>query len=580
MNGDLIDKKKVTIKFYKSLFEVVESIKKKEPQSIAYEKERKLYSQFKIGLKSKQNIQDIEYFQKKTFYESFCYWRYFHETVGSKKKVLSSIELKTFRYFYANRPLANLHAVQSSNISAKLKILSDDVSCIQKECRNIKKNIKKRKAIINSFKAKVQNTSSHELNENKVFNLFVKLFPSAPLFKVEVRCIFTEISLFFVIPPLKELEKTETFQTRKTADKKKVLDFYKLINDFQFRFFENFPVFSVFDSREVGEKFCKNLSKETGINLSELKELLNSQCMLHFSNTIEMYMIHDTWGHIWQAELAKGRYYYDKMANYRRPFYPEHQVTIEENVVSFIDLFYLKGDGELLFDEDMAGNYIDQYFKDSLAILFHATMSEMCAEITEYLFVSDYGSHLKLDSSSRFHHNPTKLDFAWSDLNYFIQMLTTPYRRYKNDANFVDNFVDRVCILLEFKYKERFLKVKSQTKLKKEMKKHSVYFLTLFKDKQIDQFKLPLASSSIEEINKCKTLKIFQQILKIQNTVNYIFSSYFRDDGEKLSKYRIVTLLYIYKIFEEKPEEIFWSLDEILQNNLISLLELTKNAEP
>ena len=237
--------------------------------------------------------------------------------------------------------------------------------------------------------------------------------------------------------------------------------------------------------------------------------------MLHFEETIEQYMIHDTWGHVWQSELAQAKVYYDELANRKLPFFAEMINKVGDDVVAYTDIFYLNFKGELSFNTPLALEFIHSYFQSSMKLQFHATMSELCAEVTEYLFVFDYGSQIHLSSSSRFNHNPAKFDFAWSDMNYFSKMLNTPYTSILQNKNEFQQLCKKVELLLDLKYSNRRKNVKSVREYRGDIAKYNKQFLELFKHEFEENFCDPFKTRKNKEEHF--VLKNFHQVLKLHS---------------------------------------------------------------
>lgn len=555
--------------YYLRLKDLISSLEKGESLRKVYRKERKLYDLFSKKLARKNQLKKISYQERLAFFESYYLWNYFYSTVGGSKNTISNIALKTYPFFYAHKPLVKEHKLNCEKLFKKLDILEDDYRKLKIKSRRIRENIKARKKINDAIRKRI--ITDDELDEHKVFSIFKKLFPYCPLREGDVRCILTDLSIFFVVPDFERLKRRNSYKQRTSENREEIKSFYQLIQKFHFKYFENFPTFSIFDINEVSDKFVKELIKETGIEESLFKFLINSQTMIHMEHLIEQYMIHDTWGHVWQAELARGKVFYDELANRKVPFFPEITLRIDQNIVSYTDLFYVNFEGELSFDKALAQDFISQYFKNSQNLHFHATMSEMCAEITEYLFVFDYGNKIPLSSSSKFNHNPTKLDFAWSDVNYFSAVLNTPFSSILKNKEELSLLNKKLEVLLAKKYKKRFEKIKSIRSFRSQLKKKNIEFLELFESKYRQNYELPFERNNKREEHH--VLKMFYQVLKIQTVVNHIFADFLGTVGAKKSKYRLVVLIYIYLLFESDPSQNFWELDHLLKSNLLTLLD-------
>ena len=139
-------------------------------------------------------------------------------------------------------------------------------------------------------------------------------------------------------------------------------------------------------------KVCSQQSAKT-LHWEEnaLRFQLDRSMMLETGGDIDKYLIHDSWGHIWQGYLSDLTEHYDRLATMQFPINADYHVALpDDNIVCLADCLYLHQDGSVSYDESLARDYIHAVINERMSALLTPICAELCADIIEYSFHADH----------------------------------------------------------------------------------------------------------------------------------------------------------------------------------------------
>ncbi|MFT5686253.1 MAG: hypothetical protein ACI8RZ_007209, partial [Myxococcota bacterium] len=134
------------------------------------------------------------------------------------------------------------------------------------------------------------------------------LYPGHPLHSDEVEVIRTSTALFVCIP--------FSDGTLTTRDEPRVRAFIEKLTDFHPSFSAHFPSFGSMTSGRVPAPLLEALAGATGLSAAILGETLPTMVVVLPSDKIDQYIVHDAWGHGWQALLFRFEETYQRVARY------------------------------------------------------------------------------------------------------------------------------------------------------------------------------------------------------------------------------------------------------------------------
>lgn len=532
-----------------------------------------LCDELALNIETETDVMKIDRSALITWLKSAYLEIYYPLTVGPPSETISSIELKSYPKFRSFKTNEKQRHQFLSKAYSQLQISKTEQQSIEEHanwclCKMQQKH-KLVKFLISKLNREQLQKSSHQL--------LLKLCPDSPFTETEVDIIATPSGLYFCLPSLQEIKELESYKQRSESQQKELTTFIKRQKRFKFEQFEHFPMFSAFDARDTDE----SLIEESCRLLPELKQhevilLLNTVVTFEETSQIEKYLIHDTWGHIWQHDLTDLNLYYDIMANMNRPLSPFDQVVDRDRIISLADIFVVNRHGEIKIDHTLKDRFIELCLEKHISALFAPVIAELTADIVEYFFYRDDPEHQKLlPSSSLFKHNPTKLDFAWMDMNYFCRKVKKIHMKLTQAEALKTGFCQLLLEALKLKFSRKFEQLESHDTFGEEL------------EKQVEQFAKDYANAFDEALEHRDSSeqhfnafdRLLSNLLRIQFTSNQIIEKFMYHKKDRLLKYRQIYILFICHYFCQNPQKHFWDLDEILARTTLPFLSYLNNLE-
>ncbi len=240
-----------------------------------------------------------------------------------------------------------------------------------------------------------------------VLRFFRCLFPDAPFHAGEVKLVKTASALYFCLPTVAS--------AKKEGLPAATVQFLQRI--WEVEPFAHFPVFSTFDAEKVDFALRQCLAENAGLSV-ELTTLLLTR-MIGFLplDTLDQFLIHDTWGHQWQECLLDFEEPYRQLASFHRPLSLAEEASVLGEPTTFAEAFTTTDSGEVCLNRTKLRQFIDAEFYERSIVAFTPIVAELLADAVEYKFLMQYPeqAHL-LPSSSLLKAFPSKLDLTLADL--------------------------------------------------------------------------------------------------------------------------------------------------------------------
>ena len=240
-----------------------------------------------------------------------------------------------------------------------------------------------------------------------VLRFFRCLFPDAPFHAGEVKLVKTASALYFCLPTVASA-KREGLPAATGQFLQRIWEVEP---------FAHFPVFSTFDAEKVDFALRQHLAENAGLPV-ELTTLLLTR-MIGFLplDTLDQFLIHDTWGHQWQECLLDFEEPYRQLASFHRPLSLAEEASVLGKHTTFAAAFTTTDSGEVCLNRTKLRQFIDAEFYERSIVAFTPIVAELLADAVEYKFLMQYPeqAHL-LPSSSLLKAFPSKLDLTLADL--------------------------------------------------------------------------------------------------------------------------------------------------------------------
>lgn len=254
--------------------------------------------------------------------------------------------------------------------------------------------------------------------------LFTALFPDHPLAPGEVSLVRTGTSLFFCIP-YDEHVLTAPARERTPAEQADLRAFLERIAQFEQPYLANFPVFGCFHAGQVEPALLDALCSETRLPRNKLIRKLTTMVAVLPTDKLDQYLVHDAWGHQWQALLYDFESRYQDASRYRRPpaynggYGPKH-----------IDLLWAAKKYAETGSFEVFDGWIQAAFGHRLLTTLAGLFAEVLADAVEYKYLHQHPEKRTLmPSSSFFKELPAKLDLTLHDLPWYFEMAQKGFGR-------------------------------------------------------------------------------------------------------------------------------------------------------
>ncbi len=262
-----------------------------------------------------------------------------------------------------------------------------------------------------------------------VFDFFRTLYPAAPLVLGEVELILTSTLVFFCIPFKDDALTTARYAALDAAGQQEVRDFLAGLQRFSQERFANFPAFGSIDGDSVSQELLDDLAKRSGLPQATVAEELGRMITVLPLAKIEEYVVHDVWGHGWQASMLGFEDMYEAMAAYADPLrLDETAPAVGPEKITFRSCFTGSGE-QLRLDEDRFRRFVAFELAERLGVAMTAVLAELVADVAEFKLLDDAPQQPDLlPSSSLFKLLPSKLDLTMQDVPFYFNQATKVFR--------------------------------------------------------------------------------------------------------------------------------------------------------
>jgi hypothetical protein len=254
------------------------------------------------------------------------------------------------------------------------------------------------------------------------FALWDALFPGSPLRLGEVRVLRTGSSVFFCIP-YADNALTDPVGDRTDAELAEVTRYLANLTKFHQRFLAHFPVFGAFRAERADPALMDRLQARTGLPRAKMLRKLTTMVTVLPTAEVDQYVVHDAWGHQWQAALFEFEDRYQEAATYSAM--PDVHADFGGHTLLGAARSLADGHGFEAYDA-----YLHAAFAHRLTVTLNGLFAEVLADIVEYKYLWLHPEHRdRMPSSSFFKERPTKLDLTLWDLPHYFGMAQRGFER-------------------------------------------------------------------------------------------------------------------------------------------------------
>ncbi|MGE0606771.1 MAG: hypothetical protein AB7O62_06560 [Pirellulales bacterium] len=349
------------------------------------------------------------------------------DTAGSR--TLSALEAD----FYQSEE--NTHAVRRL-LQERLALSSGDLAALEAEVEHDLADARRKQAIVRALREEFGLSANSPLLRARVFACFQALYPDAPLVADEVELIATGTLIFFCVPFAGSELVTPRYAGLPVEEQAVVRAFLERNGKFYQRRFANFPAFGFLDGDKVDADLLQRLANRAGLSTTDVAGELGRLVTLLPLAELDKYLVHDVWGHGWQASMLRFERMYEELAEYADPLgLAESAKSHLGRGLTFGGCFDGRGD-DLLLDEFRFRQFVQGELAERLPVAMSAVLAEMLADVAEFKFIAlQPGRAGDLPSSSLLRIFPAKLDLTLQDLPFYFQQATKVFRLWAKSAN-------------------------------------------------------------------------------------------------------------------------------------------------
>ena len=277
-----------------------------------------------------------------------------------------------------------------------------------------------------------------------VFRLFDTMYPDVGIVPEEVELIVTGTMIFFCLPFAKDKLTTPRFQELSEEQQRPIEAFLKRVNRFSQWQFAHFPVFGFRRGSDLDEALLQQLASRCELSAHDVANELSTLTAVIPIAEVDKYVVHDIWGHSWQACMLGFDDIYEKLATYANPLQFD-EFALEPTSfqsVTFRDCF--QGSGSALkLDEAMFRRFVDLEVAERLPVAMTPVLAEVLADVAEFKLVVSSKTD-ELPSSSILKRFPAKLDLTMRDVVYYFRQATKVFRLWSRREDRLQRTIDEL----------------------------------------------------------------------------------------------------------------------------------------
>lgn len=322
-----------------------------------------------------------------------------------------------------------------ARLAERLNLSAGELAAIANGVQLDLADARRKQAVVRALCAEFGLTADAPLLRARVYSCFRALYPDAPLVADEVELIVTGTLIFFCLPYHGEELTTSRFATLSSEEQSAVRDFLGRNGKFYQRRFANFPAFGFLDGERTDPALVARLAERAGLQASEITHELGRLVTILPLAEVDKYVVHDVWGHGWQASMLRFEQMYEELANYADPLSLAEQAnSLQGRGMTFGECFQGRGE-DLALDPQRFRQFVLGELAERLPVALSAVLAEMMADVAEFKVLAlAPGQAESMPSSSLFRIFPSKLDLTLQDLPFYFSQATKVFRLWARSA--------------------------------------------------------------------------------------------------------------------------------------------------
>jgi len=274
--------------------------------------------------------------------------------------------------------------------------------------------------------------SEPSLREN-IFRFFNTCYPDTGIAVDEVELIVTGCMIFFCLPFSNTDLQTERFETANEDEQAPVRQFLGRIKRFSQWQFAHFPAFGFLKGEDLPDEILSRISARSELSVPIVSREIGRLTAIVPLKQVDKYVVHDVWGHGWQASLLRFDGLYEQLARYAQPLSLDETTRIRAgDRIQLGDCFQGRREN-LRLNETTFRSFVESKIMERLPVAMTPVLAEVIADIAEFKYTELRPDNPEaLLSSSLLKVFPSKLDLIVQDVPFYFRQATKAFRLWAN----------------------------------------------------------------------------------------------------------------------------------------------------
>lgn len=366
-------------------------------------------------------------------------------SVSGDDSVLDTANCRTLRLYEADYMADPEHQHHLIDALRKTVCLSDDELAIEEtSVETDVRQAERKHRVVRAIRDQFGLWEDSENLRANVFRFFDAIYPNVGILPEEVELIVTGTMIFFCLPFSKDKLTNERFRKLSPHQQQPISDFLQRVNRFSQWQFAHFPVFGFRRGADLDGDLLEQLAARCQLSADDVANELSTLTAVIPIAELDKYVVHDIWGHSWQACMLGFDDLYEKLATYADSLQLDEFAVgpNNDNTLTFTDCFV--GDGDALcLDEAAFRRFVDLEVAERLPVAMTPVLAEVLADVAEFKLL-DTERTSDMASSSALKKFPAKLDLTMRDVVYYFRQATKVFRLWASRSDRLQRTVDQL----------------------------------------------------------------------------------------------------------------------------------------
>jgi hypothetical protein len=356
------------------------------------------------------------------FAEAVLLWTRLPETASAP--VIDTLGSRTLATFPLDLPMDE-HAAQTIQVALgdAFGLAAAELERMRGLIRHLTSNLDLKRAIARALADEMR----HRVEPAERVRWMHDFYGPLPFRPGDVDLVLTATALFFCIPREDSKLCVSDWDERPEAERRRLRAFLGEVVRHNVAETDRFPAFGLFEPELLAPGLIDELCRATGARRDALIATLTT--MVHVTQTrqVEMYLVHDSWGHTWQEALSEFEWEYAHLAELDEPLDPRDGPTFGgEDAPTLGSCFVVRG-GRTALDEARLVDFARADHGGRIQIAQSVGLAEMLADFMEAKY-SRARPEVPLPTTSLLPSHRLKLDLTVSDVRRQVVRAAHPYR--------------------------------------------------------------------------------------------------------------------------------------------------------